>query len=163
MAYSNIQAALVRKYRAWLSEKHQLSRQIDQIEKANLTLEEKRSRAQCLELLLNSIETIMSEVAPDWDKDDVKPAQRHVNTLPFEDGEVTRWTLDAMREAPSRLRTRDITDIIMDRKGLDRGDKELVDRVRKAVDGTLQSMKRRNHVGNTEEWPARWFILDRNA
>lgn len=105
MGYSNIQAVLVRKYRAWLSGKDQLDRQINKIEKANLTLEEKRERVARVQDLLTSVETIMSEVAPSWNKSGVKPAQRHTMSLPFEDGEVTRWSLDAMREAPDSLRT----------------------------------------------------------
>ena len=163
MGYSNIQVALVRKYRTWLSEKRVLDLQIAKIEEAARTLEEKRSRTARVQLLLTAVETIMSEVNPDWDRNEEKPAQQHTTSLPFEAGEITRWTLDAMREAPSNLRVRDIGDQLMKRKSLDLEDKELVDRVRKSIDGNLHSLKRRNHVGKTDEWPARWYIIGRNS
>lgn len=159
MGYTNLQAALLRKYRSWLSEKRVLDKQIEAIEKAKATLKEKQGRADRVQLLLDSVKIIMSEVAPSWDSDEVKPAQHHTTSLPFEPSEITRWSLEAMRESETPLRTRDVTDILVRRKGLDAEDKELIGRVRASVDGALRSMKKRNHVGITDDWPARWFIV----
>jgi len=99
MGYTNLQAALLKNYRNWLSEKLVLDRQIDAIEKANATLQEKRDRSDRVQLLLDSVKTIMSEVAPDWNSDEVKPAQRHTTSLPFEPTELMRWSLEALRDA----------------------------------------------------------------
>ena len=160
MGYSNLHVALLRKYRAWLSEKSVLNRQIEAIEKANATLQEKRDRSDRVDLLLDSVKTIMSEVSPTWKSDEVKPARQHARSLPFEPTEITRWSLEALRDAEAPLRTRDVTDKVVARKGLDAGDKELVDRIRSSVDGVLRSMKKRNYVGMTNDWPARWFIIE---
>lgn len=132
------------------------------IEKANATLEEKRGRADRVQLLLDSVKTIMSEVAPSWKSDEVKPAQQHARSLPFEPAEITRWSLEALRDAKTPLRTRDVTDKLVERKGLDAEDKELVARIRSSVDAVLRSMKKRNYVGMTDDWPARFFILEAN-
>lgn len=159
MAFTNVRGILEAKYRTWLSEKHKLDRQIDQIEKANATLEEKRGRVDRLEDLLGSIRTIMSEVAPTWDPNEVTPKRQNTTSLPFEPTEITRWTLDALREAEEPIRTRDVADKLVARKGLDASDSELVARIRHSVDAILRSMKQRKYVGNTDDWPARWFII----
>lgn len=159
MGFTNVRKVLEAKYRAWLTEKHTLDRQIEAIQKANATLEEKQGRVDRLDDLLGSIRTIMSEVAPTWDADEMAPRRQNTTSLPFEPTEMTRWSLEALRDAGESLRTRDIADRLVARKKLDPKDHELVARIRHSVDSVLRSMQKRGYVSVNDDFPARWSIV----
>lgn len=89
----------------------------------------------------------------------VTPKRQNTSSLPFEPTEITRWTLEALREAAEPIITRDVTDKLVARNGLDASENELVARIRHSVDAILRSMKQRNYVDNTDDCPAHWFIL----
>ncbi|WP_174285498.1 hypothetical protein [Sphingomonas bacterium] len=161
MGYTNLQESLVFAYRRWLGEKQLLERQIDEIEKAHLTLEEKRGRVEQCARLIASVDVIMSEISDVWDPPAVTPAQRHASSLPFENGEVTRWTLDILRRSPVPMRSIHIARQLVTEREMDVADKAFVAQVNKAVDGTLRSMARRNHVEKTDDEPIRWRIVGR--
>lgn len=159
MGYTNLQESLVFAYRRWLGEKQLLEKQIDEIEKAQLTLDDKRSRVKQCARLIESVDLIMQEISESWDPRSVTPAQRNASSLPFENGEVTRWTLDILRRSPVPMRSIHIARQLVTERELDVTDKAFVAQVNKAVDGTLRSMARRNHVEKTDDEPIRWRIV----
>ncbi|MCP4026880.1 MAG: hypothetical protein GY736_11330 [Sphingomonas sp.] len=161
MGYTNLRESLIFAYRRWLGEQRLLEKQIDEIEKAHLTLDEKRQRvAQCAKLI-ESADVILSEIVESWDPEMVKPAQRHASNLGFEPGDVTRWTLDIMRRSQVPMRAYHISKQLMTERGLDVTDKELLGRINKAVDGNLRSMAKRKHVEKTDDEPVKWKIVGR--
>lgn len=149
-----------RKYRTWLGEQKLLARQIQRIEEEQKTLAGKRDRASRVAELLRSVETIMNEIAPNWNAEKITPAQANEFKLPLEQGEATRLTLDIMREANGPIRLLTISKRLAERKGFDLEDRELLERIRSAISGTLRSMRKRGRVGCTDAWPAEWFIID---
>ncbi len=159
MGYSNLREALVYAYRRWAGEKRLLEEQIAKIEAAQATLGEKRSRAAECDKLIESADLILREIWDGWDPAKVKPAQKYAGTLPFEHGDVTRWTLDIMRRSPEPMRSLHISKQLITERGLDVTDKAFVRDVGKAVDGTLRSMAKRNYVEKTDDEPVRWRIV----
>ncbi|MDP1026771.1 hypothetical protein Q5H91_06080 [Sphingomonas sp. KR1UV-12] len=153
--------ALVYAYRRWAGEKRLLDEQISKIEAAQLTLEEKRRRAAECDKLIESADNILAEIWDGWDPAKAKPAQRYEGTLPFEHGDVTRWTLDIMRRAPDPMRALHIAKQLVTEQGRDVTDKAFVREVGRAVDGTLRSMAKRNYVEKTDDTPVRWRIVGR--
>lgn len=162
MGYTNLQVSLLFAYRRWLGEKEVLEKQVKQIEQAHLTLDEKRDRvAQCARLIA-SVDTIMNEVSNDWDPSSITPAQTHGRSTVFENGEITRLTLDVLRRSTAPMRAIHISRQIVKELEMDVTDKVFVHSVNKGVDGTLRSMKKRNVIGKTDEEPCRWYIMGRD-
>ncbi len=161
MALSNIAITLQRVYKNWRGEKEGLQREITQIEADYATLNVKRERIARMTQLLESVELVMSEVAPKWDPSVQKGTAVHTYKHMFPIGEITRVTMDKLRTSTHPLRIREITDHVVQVKGVDPTDKDLVDRVYRAVDGNLRSMRKRGRVAATDDFAARWYIVGR--
>jgi hypothetical protein len=158
MGISNLQLALERRYKDWLGERNLLEKQIDEIAAAYATLDEKRDRIVRVEQLVQSVETIMAEIAPEWDPAEAKPTQKGRWKAPFEAAAVTRWTLDILREAKEPLRSRTIAEMIMLKNGLSLDDREVLERVRQTADATLRTKVKSGLVESVDTWPVRWRV-----
>ena len=161
MALSNLAIALQRKYKAWRGEKDELERVIKKIEAAYETIGEKRDRINRVSVLLDSVETIMSEISPEWDPAVQKGSKAHTYKFNFPMGEVTRLTMDKLRMSSEPVRIGEIREYIFETKSLDNKDKDLMDAVYKAIDGNLRSMRRRERVASTDDFVAKWYIVGR--
>lgn len=161
MGMSNLKDGLVRRYKDWRGEHELLDKQIREIEASYETLYEKKQRLARVAVLLDSVKTIMSEIAPTWDASGERPTTKGQWKHPFEAGAVTRWTLDILREAKEPMRSRAIAERIMELNGRTPGDeREVTDRVRVTVDATLRSKLTKGLVESVDAWPVRWFIRD---
>jgi hypothetical protein len=161
MALSNLAISLQRKYKAWRGEKDEIEREIAKIKAAYETLDEKRDRIDRVTVLLDSVETIMSEIMPDWDPAAQKGSRAHTYRHAFPIGEITRLTMDKLRISSHPLRIRDIVDHVVEAKALDVTDKDLMDAIYKSIDGNLRSMRKRGRIASTDDFAARWYIVGR--
>jgi len=138
-----------------------LDKQIREIEASYETLEDKKLRLARVADLLDSVKTIMSEIAPTWDASEERPTTKGQWKHPFKAGAVTHWTLDILREAKEPMRSRAIAERIMELNGRTHGDeREVTDRVRVTVDATLRSKLTKGLVESIDTWPVRWVIRD---
>ncbi|WP_156851936.1 hypothetical protein [Novosphingopyxis baekryungensis] len=152
--------ALQRKYKAWLGEKEGIEKDVARIVAAYQTLDEKRARIDRVTMLLDSVETIMSEILPDWDPLKQKGVKSHTYRHAFPIGEITRLTTKMLREASEPIPIRKILDYVIELKKIDREDRDLMDATYKAIDGNLRSMRRRGHIKSTDDFVALWYISD---
>lgn len=155
---SNLRIALERRYKDWRGEKELLDKQIEEIAAAYETLDEKRERVDRVEGLIASVETIMAEIAPSWDPADATPTRKGAWKSPLEAAAVTRESFEILREAKEPLRSRTIAEMILERNELDLGDRDLLERIRQAVDATLRAHKARGRVESVDTWPVRWAV-----
>ena len=158
MAASNLRIALQRRYKDWRGEKDLLDKQIEEIAAAYQTLDEKRERVARVEALITSVETIMAEVWPTWDPVEATPTRKGAWKNPLESAAVTRETFDILREAREPLRSRTIAEMVLERNKLDTGDRDLLERIRQAVDSTLRAHKAKGRVDSVDTWPLRWVV-----
>ncbi|MBX7487867.1 hypothetical protein K3177_05015 [Qipengyuania sp. GH25] len=162
MGYTNLRTNLESKFADWLGEHQSIEKDIEDIEAAYAKLDEKRERLEKVELLLESAKVIMGEIAPGWNPKSVRPSRKFVSKLPFDSGEVTRMAFDVMREESREMRTVEIARLVVQRKGLDPKERDLVARVKTAIDASLRA-KQGKFVDCTEGYGRKWFILPAGA
>lgn len=160
MAASNLRVALVRKYKDWRGERRLIDKQIEDITAAYQTLGEKRERSHAVDRLIHSVETIMAEIAPDWDPATAAPTNKHATKVPFKDGTLTPIALSALRKAGQPVTTRQITETVMREHGLDLEDAGMAEQIAKAIDSTMRGKLKKDLVVKTGEWPVYWSVKD---
>lgn len=159
MALTNLRASLERTFQNWLGERITLNQEIAKIKKAYEELAEKEERLHKVEKLLECSEFILQEIKPGWNRGNIKPRVKNAIQLPFQVGDVTRWTFEILREADEPLRSRTIAEKIVETNGLSLDNKELMKRVMTSVDSALRS-KVDVHVEKVDTWPIRWKIIE---
>lgn len=159
MAVKNLKVGLSRKFASWSGEQIQLEREILKITAMAATLEEKRDRVERLKVLLSCSQELMSELDPGWDPASVKPSPPHQRKLPYANGMVTRWAMQLIREATGPFSSVDLAEKIVEMRGGDRSDPDLLDRVRDAIDTSLRK-KLGVYVRYTQTRPTLWERID---
>lgn len=160
MGMSNLKIALERRYKDWLGEREALVKEATEIEAAYETLEEKRERIERLAQLTASVEVIMAEVAPKWDPAAATPTKKGQWKSPFKAAEITSMSFRILRQAEEPMRSRAIAEEILTQSGISLEDRDLLERVRVAVDATLRKHKERGTIESHDSWPVRWSIKD---
>lgn len=86
MGMTNLRIMLERKFADWLGEQQDLQKHIDEVTAAYEALGEKRDRLERVDLLLDSMKTIMSEIAPTWKRDSIRSSRKNEIKIQFEPG-----------------------------------------------------------------------------
>lgn len=159
MGVTNLKVGLSRKFASWSGEQIKLEREILKITAMAATLEEKRSRVERLSVLIRCSQELMSELDPNWDWASVKPSPPHQRKLPYANGMVTRWAMQLIREANGPFSSVELAEKIVEMRGGDRNDPDLLDRVRDAIDTSLRK-KLGVYVRYTQTRPTLWERID---
>lgn len=159
MGISNLKAGLGRKFASWSGERIHLEREIAKISEVVATLEQKRERVERLNVLIRCSRELMAELDPDWDADQVKPSPPNQKKLPYDDGMVTRWAMQLIREADRPFSSLELAQKIVERESAGAGDHDLVNRVREAIDASLRK-KLGKYVRYTQTRPTLWERID---
>jgi hypothetical protein len=162
MGVSNLKVGLSRKFASWSGERIHLEREIAKINEAAATLEEKRERVERLNTLIRCSKELMAELDPTWDADQVKPSPPNQRKLPYDPGMATRWALQLIREANGPFSSLQLAETIVQREGGDLADRDLVNRVREAIDNSLRK-KLGIYVRYTQTRPTLWERIDNPA
>lgn len=158
MGLSNLRTNLERKFSDWLGERESIEKDIQEIEAAYTTLDAKRERLESVELLLKSTKVIMTEIAPTWNPASIKPSRKNASKLPFDSGVVTRSAFDVMRQENRPMTAREIAKIVVEQKGFDAEDGDLVTRVKTAIDASLRA-KDGKFVEGSKGYGKKWTII----
>lgn len=159
MGISNLKVGLSRKFASWSGERIHLEREIAKIQEAAETLEEKRERVERLNTLIRCSKEIMTELDPNWDADQVKPSPPYQRKLPYDPGMVTRWAMQLIREATGPFSSLELAEKIVKNEGGDLENRDLVNRVREAIDTSLRQ-KLGKYVRYTQTRPTLWERID---
>ena len=159
MGISNLKVGLQRKFAAWSGERLKLEREIAKISKVLATLEDKRDRVERLNTLIRCSKEIMAELDPSWDADAVKPSIPNERKLPYDPGMVTRWAMRLIRDATKPFSSLQLAEKIVETEGGDLSDRDLVNRVREAIDNSLRK-KLGVYVRYTQTRPTLWERID---
>lgn len=101
----------------------------------------------------------MSEIDPEWDADQVKPSPPHQRKLPYANGMVTRWAMQLIRVAEGPFSSMELAEKIVTTQGGDLQDRDLLNRVREAIDNSLRA-KLGKYVRYTQTRPTLWERID---
>lgn len=156
---TNLRVMLERKFADWLGEQQDLQKHIDDVTAAYDALGEKRERLERVDLLLDSMKTIMSEIAPTWKSDSIRPSRKNVIKIPFEPGEATRLAFDVMRREDRPMTTREIAKLVIEAKDLDPEDRDLLNRLKVAIDASLRGKQGKFADYTGEKFSRKWFII----
>ncbi len=159
MGISNLRVGLERKFADWLGEQKDLHKHIEEVTAAYNALEAKRERLEKVELLLNSMKVIMSEIAPTWKPDSIRPSRKNELKIPFEPGEATRMAFDVMRQEDRPMTTREIAKLVITAKGLDLDDRDLLNRLKVAIDASLRAKLGKFVDYTGDKFSRKYFII----
>jgi hypothetical protein len=159
MGISNLKVGLGRKFASWSGERIQLEREIAKINEMVALLDQKRKRVGRLNTLIECACEIMAELDPDWDPNDVTPSPPKQRKLPYDPGMATRWAMQLIREADRPFSSLELAEKIVERESGDLNDRDLVNRVREAIDTSLRS-KLGKYVRYTQTRPTLWERID---
>ena len=163
MGMTNLRIMLERKFADWLGEQQDLQKHIDEVTAAYEALDKKRERLERVFVLLDSMKTIMSEIAPTWKPESIRPSRKNQIKIPFDTGEATRLAFDIMRREDRPLRTREIAKLLVEEQGLDPEDRDLLNRLKVAIDASLRAKKGKLADYTGEKFHRKWFVIKRGG
>lgn len=159
MGITNLKVGLSRKFASWTGERIQIEKEIAKINEAVGTLAAKQARVLRLGTLIRCSREIMAELDPAWNANDVKPSLPNQRKLPYDPGMVTRWAMRLIREADRPFSSLELAEKIVEQEGDDLTDRDLVNRVREAIDNSLRK-KLGKYVRYTQTRPTLWERID---
>jgi len=160
MGESNLRAALERKYAMFKGELGDKRQRIEYIESLfHHELPQLTEREQKLNRLIDCAEELLKEINPSFAPEKVRPIKPNVHKAPTAIGQISKVTLDILRESKIALTTREIANEIVVREAL--GDVSETDhkRLRNSIDATLRDKLDKGLVTNDgSKFARKWRI-----
>lgn len=160
MGESNLRAALERKYAMFKGELGDKRQRIEYIESLfHDELPKLTEREQRLNRLIDCAEELLKEINPSFVPEKVRPIKPHVHKAPTAIGQISKVTLDILRESTIALTTREIADEIVEREQLRDVSETDHKRLRNSIDATLRDKLDRGLVTNDgSKFARKWRI-----
>ena len=99
--------------------------------------------------------------APDLVPASIRPRGKSHKSSLFTPGELAGFVLDQLREAAAPVSSRDLTERLMARKGLDANDRRTLEAMQVKVRATLSAHRRRGVLECTGHgWETRWKVAE---
>jgi len=121
-------------------------------------IKDNRNEAKRLADMMRHVEAVLKMLRPEFDLKSIAARRRYKAASPYKRGEVSRTVLAILRDAPGPLTAREISVLMLQRKGIENPRTPAIRAMFGAVNPSL-----RNHEGKTVErvgqgMPARWRV-----
>lgn len=158
MGRSNISHNLKDRIARLMGEREQITDKLDRIAKLVEELPAIRAQAAHLDKVIDSIEVVLTDIDPTWNRASVVPIKPFGFRSPIDFGDGRRIALEVLQSATKKMTTREITDAVLAREAIFDLDEPAWERIRSNIDAGLRSWEN-EVVQRDDRRPCRWWSI----
>jgi len=158
MGATNYTLALEKRYSRLTGQLEELRANIERIKSEHKKLPEFERKHQSLEILIQSVATLLKEEDVNWEPALTPPIKPWSYSIPIPFGSVGRRGHDVLRRAEVSLTVREIAQQVLREVGCENPSRKILERTTNTIGVTLHRYEGRT-VERSGKYPARWRVI----